>query len=277
MPIGAVIGGVVGAAGSVGSALIGSSAAQKASSQQVAQEQQALNTQVAAQNEATATLAPYNDIGTGAAQQLANLYGISYAAQGNGQGSTSSTGVVTPANSNAANSSAGGQGVENAALANFTNTPDYQFAFQQGNKALDASLAANGQYFSGTQLQASQQFGQGLASQQYGNYYNRLLSLAQLGAQTGTSSAGNTLAAANSQANTTQAIGQSQAAGTIGSASALAGGVGSIGSNITSSLLASQMFGNNSSLSGYAAGTSNALGMSDAAQDGLQDAGLLGG
>lgn len=250
MPTGALIGGL-GLAGSLGSALIGSSATQKASQQQVQQEQAALAAQVAAQNQATQTLAPYNDVGTGAAHQLANLYGISYAPQGTGQASIGAGGVLTPANSNAAIGSAGGQGVMNASLANFTNTPDYQFAFQQGNRALDASLAANGQYFSGAQLQASQQFGQGLASQQYGNYYNRLLSLAQLGAGTGTSSAANTLNAANSQASTLGQIGASQASGTIGSANSLAGGLSGIGSNITGSLLASKLYGNNSSLSAY--------------------------
>ena len=244
IPIGALIG------GSVASAAIGGGASLIASGQQISQDKAALATQVAAQNEATQALAGYNQIGTGADQQLANLFGIAYGATGSGTGSTSPTGIVTPVNVNAANSSPGGQAVENAALANFTNTPNYQFALQQGNRALAASLAANGQYFSGAQLQAAQSFGQGLASQQFQNYYNNLLSLAQLGAGTGQSLASNAINAGNAQAATQQGIGTAQASGTIGAASALGGGVSSLGGNI---LLSNAL--NQNSLSAYNATT----------------------
>ena len=85
------------------------------------------------------------------------------------------------------------------------NNPQYQFLQKQGQQALDRSAAARGMGYSGAQMKAAQQFGQGLASQQYdkeydraakeyfnkydqaanqfGNYYNRLAALAQGGQQ----------------------------------------------------------------------------------------------
>ena len=63
----------------------------------------------------------------------------------------------------------------------FYNSPDYQFALQQGQQAQDRSAAARGSLYSGQHTADSIQFGQGLASQQFGNYYNRLAGLAGVG------------------------------------------------------------------------------------------------
>jgi len=75
-----------------------------------------------------------------------------------------------------------------------TNNPAYQFQLKQGQQALDRSAAARGMGYSGAQMKAAQQFGQGLASQQYDkeynranneftDYFNRLASLSQGGQQ----------------------------------------------------------------------------------------------
>lgn len=56
------------------------------------------------------------------------------------------------------------------------NTPEYKFALEQGTHALDSSASARGNLFSGTQGTALQQFGQGLASNQYQNAYQNALS-----------------------------------------------------------------------------------------------------
>ena len=53
------------------------------------------------------------------------------------------------------------------------NNPQYQFLLKQGQQALDRSAAARGMGYSGAQLKAAQQFGQGLASQQYDKEYDR--------------------------------------------------------------------------------------------------------
>lgn len=242
MPVGAVVGAAAigGGASLVGSSEV-ASASQQAAAEQVAAEQQAEATQVQEGNEASAALAPYNQVGTGAVNSLADLYGIPYAATGTGLSSTSANGVITPANVNAAKSSPGGSAVENAALANFTNTPDYQFAFQQGLQALQRSAAAGGTLISGGQEKAGEEFGQGLASQQYGNYFNRLLSLSQLGSGAATSTASNAINSGNAIAGTQSAIGQSQAAGTVGSATANAAGLSGVSSSVMNSLLLSRL------------------------------------
>lgn len=56
-----------------------------------------------------------------------------------------------------------------------TQDPGYGFRFQQGQKALERSAAARGGLISGNTGGALQQFGQGLASQEYQNAYNRAL------------------------------------------------------------------------------------------------------
>jgi len=75
-----------------------------------------------------------------------------------------------------------------------TSNPAYQFQLKQGQQALDRSSAARGMGASGAQMKAAQQYGQGLASQEYdkqynrassefGDYFNRLAGLAQGGQQ----------------------------------------------------------------------------------------------
>ena len=75
-----------------------------------------------------------------------------------------------------------------------TNNPAYKFQLQQGQRALDASAAARGMGYSGAQMKAAQQFGQGLASQEYdkqygrasqefGDYFNRVAGISRGGQQ----------------------------------------------------------------------------------------------
>jgi len=55
-----------------------------------------------------------------------------------------------------------------------TSTPGYQFRLNQGQQALERSQAARGGLFSGRALKASQEYGQGLAEQEYQNAVNNL-------------------------------------------------------------------------------------------------------
>lgn len=71
----------------------------------------------------------------------------------------------------------------------FKQSPDYQFALDEGLNGLDRSAAARGALYSGGHSADVVRFGEGLASQNYGNYYNRLASLAGLG-QTSASNLG---------------------------------------------------------------------------------------
>jgi len=128
-----------------------------------------------------------------------------------------------------------------------TNNPAYQFQLKQGQQALDRSAAARGMGASGAQMKAAQQYGQGLASQEYdkqygransefGDYYNRLAGLAQGGQQATTSlqnagsqyatGASNTLGSLGGylQNNLGQAA-NARASGYIGGANAINGGI----------------------------------------------------
>jgi len=57
----------------------------------------------------------------------------------------------------------------------FEESPGYQFRRQEGINALDASASARGRLQSGAQARAVTRYGSDLASQEYGNAFNRAL------------------------------------------------------------------------------------------------------
>lgn len=114
----------------------------------------------------------------------------------------------------------------------------YQFRLSEGLKALDRQAAARGGLISGAALKAAQRYGQDVASQEFGNAYNRLASMANVGPQAAgvMSNLGQTYATnvGNLGLGAAQAAGQglmgaAQARGSsyIGGANALTGGLGS--------------------------------------------------
>jgi len=119
----------------------------------------------------------------------------------------------------------------------FQADPGYGFRFNQGQKALERSAAARGGLISGNTGGALQQFGQGLASQEYQNAFNRyqtersarlnpLQSLAGVG-QTSVNqlgAAGQNYASGMGEA--LGAAGQARASGYMGGANAIGGGIG---------------------------------------------------
>lgn len=259
MPAALAIGGLA-AAGSIGSALIGSNAAQAAANTQqqtelqTAQMQEQMGQQAAslfpgAVSTATNYLSPFASTnglagvaqpllstGSAALTSLASLYGLS-----------------TPGNP-------GGAQGQSQAWNQMLQTPAYNFAQQQGTLGIDRSAAANGLLLSGGQLKDLSTFDQGLASQQVGNYTNVLSGLGNLygqGAglfgqglglqQQAASGIGQyALQGAQGQAsaltgtaqmvgNSLNASGQSAASGIVGSANALTGGINNA---VTNSLTA---------------------------------------
>jgi hypothetical protein len=78
-------------------------------------------------------------------------------------------------------SGANGPDAATAAMANFQTSPGYQFSMDQGLRAVDAGAAAKGMARSGATIKGEQEFGTGLADQEFGNYYNRLFNLSTLG------------------------------------------------------------------------------------------------
>lgn len=108
----------------------------------------------------------------------------------------------------------------------FQQSPGYQFAFNEGARAIDQGASARGMLNSGARLRELTRFGQGIANQEHGNYMNRLAALAGIGQNaTGTTAQLGQNAAAGA-ANATMAGGQAQAAGGVNATNAMLGGVG---------------------------------------------------
>lgn len=114
--------------------------------------------------------------------------------------------------------------------------PGYQFRLNQGNRSVESSAASRGGVLSGATLKALARYNQGVASDEFGNRFNRLSALAGIG-QTATNT-GISAGGANSAA---QAAGSSQIANNILSAgnarasqyvatgNAIGGAVGQVG------------------------------------------------
>ena len=100
----------------------------------------------------------------------------------------------------------------------FYNSPDYQFAFDEGRRAVDSSGAARGLSLSGAQLKALNRYGQGVASQNLGNWFNRNMGIAQLGYGADTNKANIIMNTGNNLAAATQGIGTAKASGNLANA-----------------------------------------------------------
>lgn len=119
------------------------------------------------------------------------------------------------------------QGPEAAAgaMANFTASPGYQYALDQGVRAVQGSAAAGGMLHSGATLKAIQDRGMQLASQDFGTYYNRLAALANTGQASAAGQAASATQAGAGIAQTQMAEGQAVGNMYAGVASSIGGGV----------------------------------------------------
>ena len=164
--------------------------------------------------------APYSQFGLESTNRLATLMGLR---PGEGSGSL----------------------MEQPTAAQLQMDPGYAFREQQGMQAVNRSAAAQAGLQSGAALKAAQRFGQDLASQEYGNAYNRFMqnranqiNMLQGGAQTGFGAAqgmGNLAAGAGTNiANTMigagQAMGQGLEQAGQARASSYMGGASALGS-----------------------------------------------
>ena len=136
--------------------------------------------------------------------------------------------------------------------------PGYGFRMSEGLKAVDRQAAARGGLISGAALKASQRFGQDMASQEYGNAFNRYQTVRgntlqpfQAGA-----AAGQSAAAMQGQANANFGSAGSQAYGTAGGNAMNAYGAASQGATGAYGALGT---GTYNALGGYGQGASEAL------------------
>ena len=237
----AATGGLLSAGGSILGGLIGSGAAQSAAGTQAQSAQNALDFQKQQFATTQAQGAPYRGAGYNALNTLGGLGSGTYQmydAQGNPTGAGTGTGYLTKEYTPADFA----QGID----------PGYQFRLQQGQEATNRMANMGGGMISGNALRGVQDYTQGLASQEYGNAFNRfqtnrtniyntLAGIAGLGQNAYNTSAQTGAQAANTVGNTIQNIGQAQAAGTVGSANALSGGLQNAGNAyMLSQLLASK-------------------------------------
>lgn len=121
-------------------------------------------------------------------------------------------------------------------MADFEADPGYAFRMKEGLAGVESGAAARGGLLSGAALKAVQKYGQGLASQEYGNaynrftadqtnQYNRLAGLVNTG-QGATNQVSNAAANFGQQAGANAiGAGNAIASGQIGQANALVGGI----------------------------------------------------
>lgn len=121
-------------------------------------------------------------------------------------------------------------------MEDFEADPGYEFRRTEGMRGVEGGAAARGGLLSGATLKATQKYGQELASQEYGNAYNRFTAdqtnqynrLAGL-VNTGQGATNQLTNAAGqfgqSQANNIIGAGNAQASGIMGSTNALVGGL----------------------------------------------------
>jgi hypothetical protein len=114
-------------------------------------------------------------------------------------------------------------------MSRFFTSPDYNFRRTEGERGIGNSFAARGGAASGNALRALSEFNSNLASGEYGNYVNRLFSMAGMG-QVANSQAGNAgqqYTNGVSQANTAQ--GDARASGVLGTTNSIGGMLGDFG------------------------------------------------
>lgn len=157
-------------------------------------------------------------------------------------------------------------------MSSFHESPDYQWTLSQGIGALDKSAAARGNLGASGYGADLTNYAQGLASTQYGNYYNRIASLAGLG-QTAVQGANQSSQNfANQSSNIYGNLGNAQASGYVANGNAWANFGNQIGN------IAGNYFGNQSGGSpGYTPISQTSIGDYQPSGGGSFDPALLGG
>lgn len=157
-------------AATIGGGLLSASAARSAAGTQAAASDRAAQLQFKQFKLTRADLAPWREAGTVALTELADLSGLPV------------EGRPTP-----------GEGTreerKSDAFDRFFTSPGYSFRLDEGIRALDRSAAARGRLNSGAQGRELVRYGQGLASEEFTGYANRLSTLAGVG-QTATATTG---------------------------------------------------------------------------------------
>lgn len=110
----------------------------------------------------------------------------------------------------------------------YTKSPSYDFRLSEGVKAAERSAAARGRLGSGATMKAVQRYGEGLASADYGDWWNRNAGLAGVGQQAtnATAAAGENMA--NKVSGAYQAAGNARASAYQSAGNAINQGVSGV-------------------------------------------------
>jgi len=141
------------AVGQIGGALISGASARKQAEAKRRAMEQARGEITSAYNTSKGYYDPYYQTGTAASNRLAEMMGIGGNASAAGYGSL----------------------MKDFSMADYQQDPGYQFRLQEGLKQLGRTSAARGGALSGATLKGTQGYAQNLASQEYGNAYQRYM------------------------------------------------------------------------------------------------------
>lgn len=100
----------------------------------------------------------------------------------------------------------------------FYNSPDYQFTFGEGQRAVNSGLAARGLSNSGRAMKELTRYGQGAASTQLNTYRNALAAMAGVGQQTASNVGTQGMQTGQIVGQNTQSAADARASGYLGSA-----------------------------------------------------------
>ncbi len=207
--VGGLAGGLFGTGGA-DAARKGSHAQQEAIRQAIEQYQQGYNGQ-------NAIWGDQRNIGMNALNQLGGLYGLTGGSQATPSYDANGKLITTPG------TAASGAKPDFSA---FFNSPDYAYTRDEALKGVNANAAGMGNLFSGARGQALNDRASGLATQNFGNYFNRLSGLAGFGQNANNALSGALQNTTSGIANAQMGIGDAKAGGYIGAANSYGNAAG---------------------------------------------------
>lgn len=201
--IGSIISGIIGQQGAQAGGNMAGDAANMAAQMQ---QQEAQRARIA--------LSPWSGAGESALNKIVKLLGLGELTN---RGSNDGKIYVDGANAKT---------LQDEALNAFQTTPGYQWRKTEGVNALDRSAGAKGLRLSGAQIKGVQSFGDGLASEEFGNYFDRLSGVSTGGASATASANGTSAGLINGAASNIFQGGAARGSGYAAGANALASGIG---------------------------------------------------
>ena len=160
-----LLGGYLSSSGQQKAAETGATSSREAALIQAAAAEQALRLQKQLADEQVLRNAPTVQAGDTARNRMLDLIGLSGRTGAAGYGSANQPFSMAGFDPNSL--------MRNFGAADFQTDPGYNFRLSEGLKALDRQAAARGGMMSGAALKAAGRFGGDLASQEYGNAFNR--------------------------------------------------------------------------------------------------------